>query len=118
MNILHRPVVFEFDELVILSGERRLYAALASKGDSVHVVQPARIDDARVGDGKVLAGDLVCTCPAGQFARVCWVVRFARAYEAGEIGRAPVLRQLPIPDEAIAWMQDALATEPEQEVLA
>jgi hypothetical protein len=83
LNVVHRPIPAEHEELVVLNTRLRLYAALASDGRSFHVIQPARIDDARVGDGKVIAGDLVCTCPAGQYARVCWATKLAQAFERG-----------------------------------
>lgn len=97
LNVVHRPIPAEHDELVVLNAKLRLYAALATDGRSFHVVQPARIDDARVGDGKVAAGDLVCTCPAGQYARICWAVRFAMAVEQSNV---------PTPAERIAWLDE------------
>jgi hypothetical protein len=103
VNVVHHPIRQEHDELIVLNSRLRLYAALATDGNSYHVVQPARLDDARVGDGKVVAGDLVCTCPAGQYARICWAVRFALAFE----------RSLPIADSP-TWLRDDA---PAQEVL-
>lgn len=99
MNIVHRPIPDDHGQLIVLSARHRLYAALASKGASWHVIQPARLDDARVGDGKVLAGELVCCCPSGQYGRICWATKFAIAFERGA-------RPAP-PDEDISWMRDA-----------
>jgi hypothetical protein len=102
VNIVHRPIPDDHDQLVVLDSRRRLYAALGSKGDSWHVVQPARLDDARVGDGKVVAGELICCCPAGQYGRLCWAVRLALAFEKA------------LPVEHIAWLEEPATT---QEVL-
>ena len=83
MNIVHRPIPDDHDQLVVLNSQHRLYVARSSKGDSFHVVQPTRLDDPRVGDGKVKAGDLVCCCPGALFGRVCWAVKLAQAFERG-----------------------------------
>lgn len=107
MNVLMRPIpTDEHEELIVLSLELRTYASLSSKGGRFHLLQPAVAADPRVGDGKRLAGELVCTCEAGLMGRLCWATKFAEAFEAGEIGRKPELRTaVPIPDEDLAWLQ-------------
>lgn len=97
MNIVHRPVPDDFDQLVVLSSQHRLYAARRAKGNGFHVVQPAQLDDPRVGDGKVAAGSLICVCPAGAFGRICWAARLAIAFEQST------------PIERIPWLDAPIA---------
>lgn len=69
-------------DLVVLDADRRLYAGLARDGSYYHVVQPARRDDPRVGDGLRRAGQLVCSCNGGMFRGTCYRVEEAERFEA------------------------------------
>ena len=84
-SLVYRPIDNVGAALVVLDATHRLYAGLNHAGNGWHVIQPARRDDPRVGDGKVRAGDLYCTCEAGTFGRRCYRLDQAAAFEAGQI---------------------------------
>jgi hypothetical protein len=69
------------DTLVVLDASRRIYAGLSREGDYWHLIQPARLEDPRVGDGIRIAGQLVCSCPGGIYRGSCYYVRRAEALE-------------------------------------
>ena len=103
MNIVIASVPLVPQQLVVLSTPLRTYAALGSHGDRMHLIQPAILEDPRVGDGKRRVGELVCSCASGLHARgVCWAVKLALAFEIG---------MRPDPD----WMTEPTPTS--QEVL-
>lgn len=84
MNIVVASIPLAPGQLVVLSSSLRTYAALSSRGDRLHLMQPAIVEDPRVGDGKRRVGELVCSCASGLHARgVCWAVKLAVSYEIG-----------------------------------
>lgn len=77
------PVVFAFEDL-----KRRTFVALNRAGDGYHLVAPADAGDVRVtgrylradgdvGEPKVRAGELVCTCKGGLVRGSCYVTEAA-----------------------------------------
>lgn len=109
-GIAWAPIHAEAESLMVLDTERRLYAALRSDGTTYHLVQPATLDDPRVGDGKVRAGELVCcSCPAGIFradAGSCWATKAALMFEGRSVrdpGRPPV-GLLGADEDHIPWL--------------
>lgn len=78
--------------LVVYDRERRLYLGLNRAGDAYHVIQPARPWDPRVGDGKVLVGELVCDCEGGTFHGVCYQTQLAVELETAEADAAAAPR--------------------------
>lgn len=115
-GIAWAPIHAEPESLMVLDTERRLYAALRSDGKAYHLVQPAGLDDPRVGDGKVRAGELVCSgCPGGMFRAdvgSCWAVKAALMFEGRDRDaivaanrRRPVLDSRPGDHEdRIPWL--------------
>ncbi len=104
-GLVYRPIG-DVDDLVVLDATRRTYAGLSTSGDYWHLIQPARPDDPRVGDGlERRAGELVCTCAGGTYRGTCWRTKEAEAFEAG-IPRenAPVPGQVDLAElEAASW---------------
>lgn len=98
----------EPENLMVLDAERRLYAALRADGGSYHLVQPAGLDDPRVGDGKLLAGELVCTCPGGIYRGGCWVTKAAAMFEGRDREAiAEANRRGDHAEDRIPWMDAA-----------
>lgn len=81
MNVAWSPLSVQPETLVILDATRRLYAGLNREGTGWHVIQPARLDDPRVGDGLRQAGQLVCTCAGGTFRGTCYRTEQAERFE-------------------------------------
>lgn len=102
LNIVHVGIPLEPHQLVVLHSQTRTYAAASSKGDRFHLIQPAILEDPRVGDGHRRVGELVCSCASGLYARgVCWAVKLALAYEIGMRPEPTWLREpVPIVQEA------------------
>jgi hypothetical protein len=90
----------ESGELVVLDRERRLYAGTNRDGTGWHVIQPARPDDPRVGDGLRQAGQLVCTCAGGTFRGTCYRTVEAERFEAerADHAAAPTWLREPAPE--------------------
>lgn len=93
------------ETLVVFDAHRRTYLGLSRDGRYYHCVRPARPDDPTVQDGKLVAGELTCSCPAGVFARRCYWTQLAEALEQGDVGFT-LAQPDPDPDD-IAWMRDA-----------
>lgn len=100
-RIVYLHVEATEDALVVLDAERRTYAAVNREGTAYHLIQPARPDDPRVGDGLRSAGELVCTCAGGTFRGFCYRVREAEAFEAGRL-----------PESERTWFDGPEATVP------
>lgn len=83
--LVYRPIDNVEGALVVLDAARRVYAGLNRAGDAWHLIQPARPDDPRVGDGLRRPGELVCCCAGGTFRGTCYRVAEAEAFEAGRI---------------------------------
>lgn len=94
------------DQLIVFDRERRLYLGLNRAGDAYHVIQPAQLWDPRVGDGKVLAGELVCTCEGGTFRGVCYQTQRAIELEiaAADQAAAPSWMRTPAPETELEKM--------------
>lgn len=105
IRVVHVSIDVKPETLVVFDAHRRTYLGLSRKGDYFHCIRPARPDDPTVQDGKVIAGDLTCSCPAGVFARRCYWTQLAEALEHGDIGFV-VASPDPEPDD-IAWMHEA-----------
>lgn len=91
-------------DLVVFDRERRVYLGLNRAGDAYHMIQPAQIWDPRVGDGKVLVGELVCTCQGGTFHGTCYQIQIAIELEIAAADAAALPR----------WAEVAAETELER----
>lgn len=102
------PISIPPDALVVLDADRRLYAALSRDGSTYHLIQPARLDDPRVGDGLRQAGQLVCTCQGGTFHGTCYRTKEAERFEGEQADQAA----------APSWLAARVAPETELEKAA
>jgi hypothetical protein len=92
------------DTLVVFDAHRGpTWACRVTAATTTASARPARRPDRQ--DGKRIAGELTCSCPAGVFARRCYWTQLADALEKGDRGFA-LTHPDPDPDD-IAWMRDA-----------
>lgn len=103
-GLVHRPLLLEGPELVVLDARRRLYAGLSRDGSYVHVVYPAALDIAGQ-DGAVVrrAGELTCMCKGAWYRGTCYRVEQAEAFEAND-AQAFIAASA---DPALAWLDAA-----------
>jgi hypothetical protein len=105
IRIVHQPIDDRPLTLVVVDAHRRTYMGLSRDLSYWHAIRPARIEDPIVGDGKRIAGELLCSCAGGSFGQRCYWTQLAEALEQGDQG---FVIEHPAPaDEDIAWMHDA-----------
>jgi len=91
--------------LYVVSASLRTYLGLSRDGTYLHAIRPARIEDPVVGDGKRIAGELVCSCAGRSFGQRCYWTDLATALENGDRGFV----MDPVPSlEAPAWLAGAV----------
>lgn len=90
--------------LWVVSADLRTYLGLSRDGSYLHVIRPARLEDPLVGDGKAVAGELICNCAGASYGRRCYWTQLATALEASHPGFAGGYSEEP--DQDIAWMRE------------
>lgn len=67
--------------VAIWDRDARVYIVQRESQPGVHVVQPADPADARVRDGSLAPGSLVCSCPGGTYHGRCWAIEAVTRHE-------------------------------------
>jgi hypothetical protein len=102
IRIVWSPISIPPDAIVVLDGERRVYAGLSHDGSYLHLIQPTQFAIIDPNTDEVLrpAGTLECRCRGFQSHGHCYQATAAIAFE-GEMAdqaAAPTWLHQPAPE--------------------